>query len=128
METFVPSLTAEPRRRWEFSLLGKKTLRRRVVAVRLKFWEVHVKRMSSLLAVALLAMVPDALGQTVVFENVNVIPMDRERVLERQTVIVRDGRIAQIGPAAGQRRPPERRAWMEPANICCLASPRCTAT
>ena len=45
------------------------------------------------------------LGQTVVFENVNVIPMDRERVIENQTVIVRDGRIAQIGPAAGDNAP-----------------------
>jgi len=33
------------------------------------------------------------------FVNVNVVPMDRERVIERQTVIVRDGRIAEIGPA-----------------------------
>lgn len=31
------------------------------------------------------------------FVNVSVIPMDRERVLEGQTVIVRDGRIAEIG-------------------------------
>lgn len=35
------------------------------------------------------------------FVSVNVIPMDRERVLENQTVIVRDGRIAALGPAAG---------------------------
>jgi len=33
------------------------------------------------------------------FVNVNVVPMDRERVIENQTVIVRDGRIAEIGPA-----------------------------
>jgi Amidohydrolase family len=33
------------------------------------------------------------------FANVNVIPMDRERVIENQTVIVRDGRIAEIGPS-----------------------------
>jgi imidazolonepropionase-like amidohydrolase len=33
------------------------------------------------------------------FVNVNVIPMDRERVLKDQTVIVRDGRIVEIGPA-----------------------------
>src|SRR5688500_4649845 len=46
-----------------------------------------------------------AAGQTVVFENVNVIPMDRERVLERQTVIVRDGRIAEIGPASTAKIP-----------------------
>jgi imidazolonepropionase-like amidohydrolase len=32
------------------------------------------------------------------FVNVNVVPMDRERVIENQTVIVRDGRIAEIGP------------------------------
>ncbi|HKR66055.1 MAG TPA: amidohydrolase family protein [Thermoanaerobaculia bacterium] len=34
------------------------------------------------------------------FVDVNVIPMDRERVIEHQTVIVRDGRIAQIGAAS----------------------------
>lgn len=34
------------------------------------------------------------------FVNVNVIPMDRERVLLNQTVIVRDGKIADIGDAA----------------------------
>ncbi|MGW8143943.1 MAG: amidohydrolase family protein [Anaerolineales bacterium] len=33
----------------------------------------------------------------VAFENVNLIPMDRERVVENQTVIVRDGLIAAIG-------------------------------
>ena len=38
------------------------------------------------------------LSATVAFRNVNVIPMDTERVLERQTVIVRDGIIVAIGP------------------------------
>jgi imidazolonepropionase-like amidohydrolase len=33
------------------------------------------------------------------FVNVKVVPMDRERVIENQTVIVRNGRIAEIGPA-----------------------------
>ena len=32
--------------------------------------------------------------QSIAFVNVNVVPFDRERVLEGQTVIVRDGRIA----------------------------------
>ena len=41
-----------------------------------------------------------AAAQAVAFVDVNVIPMDRERVLERQTVIVRDGRIAAVGPTA----------------------------
>ena len=63
-------------------------------------------RVLSVLAFAVLAHRRRMLsGQTVVFENVNVIPMDRERVLERQTVVVRDGRIAQIGAAAGSTAP-----------------------
>lgn len=33
------------------------------------------------------------------FENVNVIPMDREHVLNNQTVVVRDGRIESVQPA-----------------------------
>lgn len=42
---------------------------------------------------------------TVTFENVNVIPMDGERVLEAQTVVVSEGRIAAMGPS-GDVRPP----------------------
>lgn len=41
----------------------------------------------------------------VAFVNVTVIPMDRERVLEGQTVIVRDGRIASVEPSARARVP-----------------------
>ncbi len=51
-------------------------------------------------------------GEVVAFVEVNVVPMDRERVLERQTVIVRDGRIAEIGPAASIRVPEGGRALM----------------
>ena len=36
-------------------------------------------------------------AQTVAFTNVNVIPMDKERVLENQTVLVENGVIAEIG-------------------------------
>lgn len=36
----------------------------------------------------------------VAFVNVNVVPMDGERVIAGQTVIVKDGVIAEIGPAA----------------------------
>ena len=43
--------------------------------------------------------------QAVAFVGVNVVPMDRERVLENQTVVVRDGRIAEIGPAAKTKVP-----------------------
>ena len=40
-----------------------------------------------------------------VFEHVNVIPMDRERVLKDQTVVVRDGVIAELGDARKVRVP-----------------------
>lgn len=33
---------------------------------------------------------------TILFTNVNVVPMDRERILMRQSVLVRDGRIVSI--------------------------------
>lgn len=42
---------------------------------------------------------------TIAFVGVNVVPMDRERVIERQTVLVRDGRIVEIGPAPRVRVP-----------------------
>jgi urease alpha subunit len=45
---------------------------------------------------------------TVAFVNVNVIPLDKERVLQKQTVIVRDGTIVEIGDARNQD--PKRRA------------------
>ena len=39
------------------------------------------------------------------FEHVNVIPMDRERVLRDQTVVVRDGLIREVGDARRVRVP-----------------------
>jgi len=38
--------------------------------------------------------------QEIVFRSINVIPMDREGVLEKQTVIVRGGKITYVGDAA----------------------------
>ena len=35
----------------------------------------------------------------IVFKSVNVIPMDRERVIENQTVVVKNGRITALGDA-----------------------------
>jgi imidazolonepropionase-like amidohydrolase len=40
-----------------------------------------------------------------VFENVNVIAMDAERVLTDQTVVVREGRIAEVGPRGAVTAP-----------------------
>ncbi len=57
---------------------------------------------------SLLSLVLTAQSATVAFTHVNVVPMDRERVVANQTVIVRDGVILQIGtdipvPAGSQR-------------------------
>ena len=41
----------------------------------------------------------------VAFERVTVIPMDRERTLPAQTVIVQEGRIVELGPAADVKAP-----------------------
>jgi len=45
-------------------------------------------------------------NQSVAFVNVTVIPMNREGSVAGQTVLVRDGRIAEVGPA-GRVRVPE---------------------
>lgn len=45
--------------------------------------------------------------RTVAFVNVNVVPMDSERVLERQTVIVRDGRIVAMDAVGSMEVPKE---------------------
>ena len=57
----------------------------------------------------------------VAFTNVHVIPMTRDTVLQNQTVIVRDGRIASIGPASRQEVPANARriegagrSWLVP--------------
>jgi hypothetical protein len=42
---------------------------------------------------------------TVAFVNVNVVPMDGERIVQNQTVIVRNGRIAAMGAAKRVRVP-----------------------
>lgn len=47
----------------------------------------------------ILSAVAAAAAQTTAFVGVNVVPMDRERVLTNQTVLVRDGVIAEIGDA-----------------------------
>jgi imidazolonepropionase-like amidohydrolase len=52
---------------------------------------------------------PAAAQESVAFTHVSVIPMDRERVLADQTVLVRDGRIVEMGPAARVRVPANAR-------------------
>jgi imidazolonepropionase-like amidohydrolase len=50
---------------------------------------------------------------TTAFIGVDVIPMDRERVLEDRTVLVRDGRIVRIGPAGEVAVPDDARVAAE---------------
>lgn len=56
-------------------------------------------------SLAILGQIPGALAQVIAIENVNVVPMDRNRLLERQTIVIRDGRIAEIGAAARVKAP-----------------------
>ncbi|HEX8294527.1 MAG TPA: amidohydrolase family protein, partial [Pyrinomonadaceae bacterium] len=44
-------------------------------------------------------------GREVAFVNVNVVPMDSERVLAGQTVVVRGDRIVEVGPASKVKVP-----------------------
>ena len=46
-----------------------------------------------------------AADPVVAFVNVNVVPMDRDRVLGGQTVVVQDGRITAVGPTASTQVP-----------------------
>jgi imidazolonepropionase-like amidohydrolase len=56
--------------------------------------------------VALAAVVAGQPAPSVVaFVGVNIIPMDRDRLLQNQTVVVRGDRIAEIGPASRVKAP-----------------------
>ena len=52
----------------------------------------------TLLVVLALLVLPAAAQDAVAFENVTVVPMDRERTLPGHTVLVRGDRIAAVGP------------------------------
>jgi imidazolonepropionase-like amidohydrolase len=56
-----------------------------------------MNRLLLVLILSFAAFVAPVSAQTVAFTNVTVIPMDRERVLANQTVIVKNGVIAEIG-------------------------------
>ena len=57
------------------------------------------------LVVAAAAMPQPKPSAVVAFTNVSVLPMDRETVLSGQTVVIRDGKIAELGAAAAVRVP-----------------------
>jgi imidazolonepropionase-like amidohydrolase len=60
----------------------------------------YVLTLAGLLSIAPPVSVAQEVDTAVAFVNVSVIPMDRERVLADQTVVVRGGRITEMGPAA----------------------------
>jgi hypothetical protein len=52
-----------------------------------------------LINIPIIAQEPvDSRQREIVIVSVNVVPMDTERVLENQTVIIKDGRVSAIGP------------------------------
>lgn len=64
-----------------------------------------MKRALSALLFVLSVGIISVAAQTTAFVGVNVIPMDRERVLANQTVVVKDGKIVQVGDAAKVKVP-----------------------
>jgi imidazolonepropionase-like amidohydrolase len=53
--------------------------------------------------------VPGAATGVVAFVGVNVLPMDREEVLEDRTVLVQGGRVTEMGPSEAVELPPGAR-------------------
>jgi imidazolonepropionase-like amidohydrolase len=69
-------------------------------------------RAAAVMAALILGLASGAAGQgpeAWAFVDVNVIPMDRETVVPRQTVVVRDGRIVAVGPSADTPVPADAR-------------------
>ena len=64
-----------------------------------------MKRLFFVLILVFAALATPASAQTVAFTNVNVVPMDRERVLANQTVVIKNGLIARIGNAKTVKLP-----------------------
>jgi len=55
----------------------------------------HIKTLA-IIAMAIIAILPPAFSQKIAIVEVNVIPMDREILLENQTVLISDGKIVSI--------------------------------
>lgn len=76
--------------------------------------------LAATLAAAGGARTRDGTGRTIAFVGVSVVPMDRERVLANQTVVVEGDRILSVGPAdavpipEGARRIAGQGRWLMP--------------
>ena len=64
-----------------------------------------MKRLFFILIFGFTALATSVSAQTVAFTNVNVVPMDRERVLTNQTVVIKNGLITEIGNAKNVKLP-----------------------
>jgi Amidohydrolase family len=62
---------------------------------------------SGILVVGQVAVPPSSNESVTAFKDISVIPMDVERVLHHQTVLVRNGKIVDLGPAGSVLLPPE---------------------
>ncbi|BCS30926.1 amidohydrolase [Luteitalea sp. TBR-22] len=60
---------------------------------------------ATLAAVVALGLAVRGQSPALALVGVDVIPMDRERVLQRQTLVIRDGRIVEMGPTATVKPP-----------------------
>jgi imidazolonepropionase-like amidohydrolase len=60
---------------------------------------------ASLAAIVALGVSVRGQGPVLALVGINVIPMDRERVLERQTLVIRDARIVELGPSSAVKPP-----------------------
>ena len=60
----------------------------------------------TLLTLLALPVAAAAQQKPIAFQHAHVIPMDRERILDDQTVIIKDGQIAALGPYSSTKVPP----------------------
>ena len=58
-------------------------------------------------ALAVLLWTLDASAKSILLTDVNVLPMDTPRVLERHSILITDGVIQAIGPVGSLRVPPQ---------------------
>ena len=63
----------------------------------------------SMFSIGIQSQIRSIESRPIAFVNVNVIPMDRERVLKDQTVVIRNGVISEIGDAKKVSVPPGAR-------------------
>lgn len=76
-----------------------------------RFFPIPLILLAAMLAAAVLVAAPRAqtapleAARTIAFVGVNLVPMDRERVLMDQTVIVHDGVIRSVAPSRAARIP-----------------------